>query len=138
MYRWLKSKTRCFAVVAIGLILAGAAGCSTSRTEKQSKEAVNHQNWDAAVYHFLELLAKEPDNVEYMIGLKRARQKAGQDHFQRGLALRNIGQLAAARAELEMSVQLDPTHQYAEQVLEDVERDIEVLSRPGGPKSSRR
>jgi len=132
VYRWLKSKTTGVAVVAFGLLLVGMAGCSTSRTEKQGEDAAKHHNWDAAVYHYLELVAKEPDNVEYMIGLKRARQKAAQEHFERGLALRNLGQLLAARDEIRMAVQLDPTHQYAEQVLEDVVEDIQVVMGPGG------
>jgi general secretion pathway protein D len=43
-----------------------------------------------------------------------------------------MGQLSAARTEFQMAVQLDPTNQYAEQVLEDVEEEIEIISRPGG------
>jgi general secretion pathway protein D len=114
------------------LLLAAAVGCATSRSRREGEEAARHQNWDAAVYHYLELVAKEPDNPEYRLGLTRARQKAAQEHFQRGMALRQMGQLSVARNELQMAIQLDPTHQYAEQVLEDVERDLEILSRPGG------
>jgi general secretion pathway protein D len=114
------------------LMLGVVAGCSTSRARSEGKEAVDHQNWDAAVYHYLELLAKHPDHVEYKIGLRRARQNASHEHFERGMALRKMGQLVAARRELEMAVQLDPTNQYAEQVLEDLEEEIEIISRPGG------
>jgi general secretion pathway protein D len=119
-------------IVAAALMLMTAVGCSTSRTAKEGKKASSRENWDAAVYHYLELVAKDPENVEYRIGLTRARQKAAQEHFQRGLALRQMGQLMVARNEIEMALQLDPTHQYAEQVLEDIEKEIEILSRPGG------
>jgi len=118
--------------VALGLLLASTVSCSTSRTAKQAEEATSFENWDAAVYHYLELAAKDPENVEYQIELRRARQRAAQQHFERGQSLRSLGQLVAAQNELEMAVQLDPTHQFAEQILEDVEKDIEVLSRPGG------
>jgi general secretion pathway protein D len=114
------------------LILVGSTACSTSAKAREGKQAAAHENWDAAVYHYLELVARDPDNVEYRIGLRRARQNASHDHFERGIALRNMGQLSAARNDLQMAVQLDPTNQYAEQVLEDVVQEIVILSRPGG------
>jgi general secretion pathway protein D len=43
-----------------------------------------------------------------------------------------MGRLAAARDEMEMAIQLDPTNQYAEEILEDVREELEILSRPGG------
>ncbi len=134
MYLCLKSRYSRLASCAVAgvLILVGATACSTSSKAREGKQAAAHENWDAAVYHYLELVARDPDNVEYRIGLRRARQNASHDHFERGLALRNMGQLMAARNELQMAVQLDPTNQYAEQVLEDVVQEIAILSRPGG------
>jgi general secretion pathway protein D len=119
-------------IAAAVLVTIAAVGCSTSRTAKEGRQASSRENWDAAVYHYLELVAKDPENVEYRVGLTRARQKAAQEHFQRGLTLRRMGQLTVARNEIEMAIQLDPTHQYAEQILEDIEEEIEILSRPGG------
>ncbi len=61
-----------------------------------------------------------------------ARQKAAQKHFQNGIAMRKLGRLLAARNELQMAVQLDPTNQYAEQVLDDVIEEMKILSAPDG------
>ncbi|HSO22169.1 MAG TPA: secretin N-terminal domain-containing protein [Chondromyces sp.] len=120
----------------LGAVLtAGIAGCSTAkRTADEGMDAFQSQNWDAAVYHYLQALAEEPDNVEYKMQLAFARQKAAQKHFENGMALRRLGRLLAARDELRMAVQLDPTNQYAEQVLEDVIADMEVLSTPDGAR----
>ncbi|MCU0232473.1 MAG: hypothetical protein MUE90_00355 [Thermoanaerobaculales bacterium] len=111
------------------------AGCSTAKkTASEGAEAFGHKNWDAAVYHYLQALAEEPDNVEYKMQLAFARQRAAQRHFENGMTLRRIGRLLPAANELQMAVQLDPSNQYAEQVLEDVRREIEILSSPDGPQ----
>jgi general secretion pathway protein D len=119
-------------VLVLGLMLALLSGCATHKTANEGRDAMERRNWDAAVFKYLELVAKDPDNVEYRIGLRRARHQASQEHFQRGLAFRQMGRLAAARDEMEMAIQLDPSNQYAEQILEDVQQELEVLSRPGG------
>jgi general secretion pathway protein D len=111
----------------------GAVGCSTAKqTATEGEEAFKHQNWDAAVYHYLQALAEEPENVEYKMQLAFARQKAAQKHFENGMMLRKLGRLLAASNELQMAVQLDPANQYAEQVLEDVLEEMEILSGPDG------
>ena len=104
MFRWQRTKQAKFAVV--GLLVMSLAGCASQRTGSKGKDAVRQHNWDAAVYYYLEALAREPDNMEYRMALTRARQKAAQEHFERGMALRNMKRLAAARDEVQMAVQL--------------------------------
>jgi general secretion pathway protein D len=117
----------------------GLVGCSTAkRTADEGQDAFKHQNWDAAVYHYLQALAEDPDNVEYKVQLAFARQKASQKHFDNGIMLRKLGRLLAARNELQMAIQLDPSNQYAEQILEDVIQDMEVLSTPDGARELER
>lgn len=133
MFRWQRTDAPAVRIALIAALMAAAVGCTTQQeASRESKEAVKHENWDAAVYYYLELVAKNPENVEARVNLKRARQKAASAHFQRGLAFRDIGRLIEARDEIQMAVQLDPTHQFAEQVLEDLNRDIEILSGPDG------
>ncbi len=132
MFRCQKTDAPGFRIAFLGALLAVAVGCATQQAEHESKDAVKQENWDAAVYNYLELVAKHPDNVEYRIGLRRARQNAGNVHFQRGVALREIGRVAEAYKEMEMAVQLDPTHQFAAQVLENLRKEVEILSGPGG------
>ncbi len=132
MFRCLRTDAPAFRAAVLGALLAAAVGCATQQADHDSKQAVKQENWDAAVYNYLELVAKHPDNVEYRIGLRRARQNAAHVHFQRGMALREIGRVVEAYNEMEMAVQLDPTHQFAEQVLEDLRKQVEILSGPGG------
>ncbi len=129
MFRYLKSSV----VIVLGLTLV--AGCATQQAARQGEAAAKERNWDGAVYYYLEALAKEPDNMEYRMELVRARQKAAQVHFQRGEALKDLGKLVAAKNELQMAVQLDPTHQYAQQQLDSVVKDLKILSQPEGEKT---
>ena len=133
MYRCRKSRTAILASILASAVTLGLMGCSTAKqTASEGDEAFNSQNWDAAVYHYLQALAEDPDNVEYKMQLAFARQKASQKHFQNGIAMRKLGRLMAARNELQMAVQLDPSNQYAEQLLEDVATEMEILSAPDG------
>jgi len=135
VYRCLKNRSRFFAIIVTVVMLMVAGGCSTAKqTADEGEDAFKHQNWDAAVYHYLQALAEDPDNVEYRMQLAFARQKAAQKHFDNGMMLRKLGRLLAARNELQMAVQLDPSNQYAEQVLGDVIEDMEILSTPDGAR----
>ncbi len=132
MYRWLRTERRGIRLLAAVALLAVAAGCASSRSAKEASEAVKHRNWDAAVYYYLQAVAEDPDNVQYRLELVRARQRAAQEHFRLGTTFQERGNLKAARQELRMAVELDPTHEFARQELEDVVRDLEILSGPGG------
>ena len=77
--------------------MMGAVGCSTAKqTADEGEDAFKHQNWDAAVYHYLQALAEDPENVEYKMQLAFARQKAAKKHFDNGIMLRKLGRLLAA------------------------------------------
>jgi general secretion pathway protein D len=120
-------------------LMTGVSGCSTTKqTADEGQDAFKKQNWDAAVYHYLQALAEDPNNVEYKLQLAFARQKAAQKHFDNGVMLRKLGRLIAARNELQMAVQLDPANQYAEQILEDVINEMQILSTPDGARELER
>lgn len=121
---------------AVVMALLFVAACSTtSQIAREGEEASKHQNWDGAVYYYLEALANDPGNPRYRMELLRVRQKAAQEHFKRGEALKDMGQYLAAKKELEMAVQLDPTHEFAAQELRKVRHDLEILSSPNGAQS---
>jgi len=112
------------------MVLLG--GCSTYKYTRRASDAVVAENWDAAVYYYLEALARDPGNVHFKMALQKVRLKAGEEHFRRGMQFKEAGELARAQAELELAVQLDPTHQYAEVELAKVRKDLAVLSQEGG------
>lgn len=114
------------------LISMVTLGCTSYRYARQAEEAAKGQNWDAAVYYLLEALAEDPSNIQLKMDLQRARTRAAEEHFRRGLAFREAGELSRARLELELAVQLDPTHQYAETELTKVRKDLAILAQEGG------
>lgn len=133
MFRWHKNKVKAMAPV---LALVALMGCSTAQeTAHDGAKAVVQQNWDAAVYYYLEAISEDPGNVEYKMQLTRARQKASQAHLRKGLMLLEMGRLHDARNELRMATELDPVNQFAEQALERVVEDLEILAGPGGEQA---
>ena len=112
--------------------LVGVGSCSTYKYTRRASEAMRLENWDAAVYYYLEALAQDPGNIRYKMELQRVRLKAAEEHFRRGMHFRDAGELQRAQTELQLAVQLDPTHQYAERELEKVRQDLAVLMQEGG------
>jgi general secretion pathway protein D len=71
------------------------------------------ENYDRAVLLFSRAVAGRPDNTRYKVALSRAKIKAAQEHFQKGLAYVQAKRWDAAIAEFQQVVVLDPSHQYA-------------------------
>ncbi len=107
--------------------------CASYRASQRAEEAVRLENWDAAVYYYLEALANDPGNLRLKMELQRTRLRAAERHFRLGMAFKEAGELQRARSELELATQLDPTHQYAEVELAKVREDLRVLAEEGGP-----
>ncbi len=119
-----------------GIVLVVAAlvsSCATTRNVRRANEAEMSDNWDAAVYYYLEALADNPGDARLRMELQRARLKAADRHFRKGLKFRDVNDLERAKSEFELAVQLDPTHQYAEVELSKVRKDLAILSQEGGP-----
>jgi len=114
------------------LILVTLPGCQTYRHTRRASEAVSLQNWDAAVYHYLEATALDPTNPRLRMELQRARLKAGEEHFRLGRRFLDAGDLHRSEQEFALAVQLDPTHQYAEVELRKVRKELDILTQPGG------
>ena len=115
-------------LVVVGLL----SSCSSYRYTRRANEAIRTQNWDAAVYYYLEALAQDPGNMRYRMELQRVRLKAAEEHFRRGMSFKEAGELQRALTELQLAVQLDPTNQYAEVELKKVRKDVAVLLQQGG------
>ena len=132
----LTSKSRRYLGGALAAVLVVlSAGCATQQAVNEAESAMKVENWDGAVYYYLEALSRDPGNTQLKVELMKARQKAAQEHFKRGMALKELGQLLAARNEFQMAAQLDITHEYAAQELRKVEKELEILSQPEGRES---
>jgi general secretion pathway protein D len=114
------------------LAVVVVASCASSRYRQHADDAMKTENWDGAVYYYLEALGQDPGNIRLKMGLERARQRAADQHFRMGMRYRDVGELARAQTEFELAVQLDPTHQYAATELAKVRKDLEIASQEGG------
>ncbi len=118
--------------VVLLLVLGLLPGCATYKQTRQAAQAAALENWDAAVYHYMEALTVDPTNPRLRMELQRSRMRAGEQHFRLGLRFRDANDLHRAEQELSLAVQLDPTHQYAEVELTKVRKELAILSEPGG------
>jgi general secretion pathway protein D len=89
------------------------AACAAGVSYRRGEQAAAAENWDQAVLAYSKALARSPGNTRYKVALARARLKASQSHFERGKKYLEAGQVEAAMAELQQTVFLDPSNQYA-------------------------
>ena len=126
-----------FAALMISLTLAS---CASYHAYHAARKAEREKNWDAAVAQYEKALEIDSDNREYRLAYDRARREASRVHFEKGRILRaeavqarnpndqfRLAQMAAT--ELQLTVKLDPTNQYAAvelakafQMMQDVQR----------------
>jgi general secretion pathway protein D len=81
------------------------------------------KNWDEAVIQYQKSIEVDPENTRYKINLQRAKLEASRAHFEKGKALAAAARTSAgneqlrlaqlAATELELTVKLDSTNQYA-------------------------
>lgn len=106
------------------LLCALLASCVSYNAYQSGKNAERVKNWDEAVIQYEKALEISPDNVRYRIDLQRARLEASRAHFEKGKSLEDAARGASGReeqvrlaqlasTELEVTVKLDPTNQYA-------------------------
>ncbi len=107
----------------IVLAAFAAARCTSFNAYEQGRTAEKMKNWDDAVVQYQKALQIDPDNMKYQIELQRSRLEASRVHFEKGKTLEaaalassgdeqvRLAQLAGT--ELELTVQLDPTNQFA-------------------------
>jgi len=129
----IRARTRFLPVSAVLLAAMLLSSCASYRYTRRASEAVRMENWDGAVYYYLEALANDPSNIRFKMELQRVRLRASEQHFRVGMDFKEAGELQRARSELELAAQLDPTHQYAAVELAKVRKDLEVLAEEGGP-----
>ena len=94
------------------------AGCPRDKQDyKAARRAVDIKDYDAAVDYYLKATKSDPRNVNYKIGLDQARFEAGASHVQKGVKLREKGDLQGAVSEFQRAQILDPSSTSADQEL---------------------
>ena len=119
-----KDMNRGLTKIATLLVVAMLAlSCSSYSAYKNAKNAERDKDWDVAVIEYEKALEIDPGNREYKLGLDRARREASRVHFSKGKTLhasavnaRGTEQyrlVQMAITELQLTVKLDPTNQWA-------------------------
>lgn len=111
------------AILLIALCVLLSA-CSGYRHYREAQVAEQVGDWDEAVLQYMELTQKEPANLKYRSALLRAKIQASHHHFEQAKKFREAGLLRQAMIELQKSVQLDPTNQYAAAELVKVRAEL--------------
>jgi general secretion pathway protein D len=109
------------AAAALCLVLVGCAGANAFRVA-QDEEELGH--WDVAVMNYARAVELQPTTTGYKTALARAKLRASQYHFEKGKMYRASGQPDLAVIELQQTVLLDPTNDYAAVELKKAQDDL--------------
>src|SRR5437870_500815 len=110
-------------IAAITLMCALTASCASYNAFERGRNAEKTKNWDQAVLEYQKALEIDPQNMRYQMNQQRSKLEASRVHFEKGKTLRVAAQAARgdeqihlaqlAATELEVTVKLDPTNQFA-------------------------
>jgi len=119
MRRWCQ-----FAVLFAVAVFA--AGCPKDKHDyKAARHAVDLKDYDAAVDYYLKATKSDPHNVNYKIGLDQSRFEAGAAHVQKGIKLREKGDLQGAVSEFQRAQIMDPSSSAADQ---ELKRTLQLIA----------
>ncbi len=102
---------------------ASLVSCVSYNAYEKALGAERVKDWDTAVSQYEKALSIDPDNMRYRISLDRAKLESSRVHFEKGKTLRAAAESASgmdrihlaelAAGELQITIKLDPTNQYA-------------------------
>src|SRR4051794_37346255 len=113
----LKTATAAFALALL------VFSCASYNAYQKAQTAEKILDWDQAVEQYQKALELDPDNIQFRMALQHAKLESSRVHFEKGKSLRSaagnstgseqyrLAQLAAT--ELQVTVKLDPTNQFA-------------------------
>ena len=111
------------AFTATVLLSLTLLSCASYNAYQKAKTAETQKDWDVAVTEYEKALDIDPDNRGYQLALDRAKRESSRAHFEKGKTLfaaakdaKGADQLRLAQlamAELQLTVRLDTTNQYA-------------------------
>lgn len=109
----MKRQSHYILLLIVGLMFC-LTGCGATKAFRTGSEAAATGKWDDAVVHFQKACSMEPNNVEYKMGLLKAKAKAAAGRFDRGRTLLKSGEYDAAILEFQVALALDPSYKKAE------------------------
>lgn len=104
------------------LLLSLLLSCTSYRSYQRAQEHAESKDWDHAVVEYANALAVDPGNLKYRMAMSNAKLEASRVHFEKGKNLRAaalepganaLELMTLAAGELELTVRLDTTNQYA-------------------------
>jgi len=107
--------------VALVVLTSGCVGVQAFRDGREEEE-LGH--WDLAVMKYAEAVQLYPDSSGYRAALARAKLKASEFHFEKGKMYRASGRPDLAIVEIEQTVLLDPTNDYAQVELRKAKDEV--------------
>jgi len=112
-------------MVLVGVAVL-AAGCPKDKKDyKAAQQAVDLKDYDAAVDYYLKATKADPHNIDYKIGLDQSRFEAGAVHVQKGIKLRDKGDLQGAVSEFQRGQVMDPSSTAADQ---ELKRTLQLIA----------
>jgi general secretion pathway protein D len=108
----LQSVRTVLVVLVLPALLLTACSPAAKTFKQAEREAAQH-NWDQAVLLYSKAAALKPNNMQYSIALSRARFRASQAHFELAKKYQAQGNLDLAISELQATVLLDASNQFA-------------------------
>ncbi len=113
-------KRAAFAALTMVALLSS---CASYNAYERARTAEDTKDWDKAVEQYAKALEIDPGNSRYRMAFTRAKLEASRTHFEKGRTLRAAANAASgdeqvrlmqlAATELQITVKLDPTNQYA-------------------------
>ncbi len=102
-------------------VLLPALGCATSSAFRDGEKAERLQDYDRAVLEYSRAVKQDPNNVQYVRALGRARLRASTEHANMGRRLAGRGLYKEALDEYRLALDLNPEAVRIQQEMEDVE-----------------
>jgi general secretion pathway protein D len=104
------------------IVVLITASCAAREAYKKGTQAEVSKDYEAALEQYRQAVLKDPHNIEYKLKYDQTRFTAAFEHFQKGRRALNLNDLPMARAEFQRALQLDPSHDFAQRELTDVEK----------------
>ena len=101
---------------------------------REGKAAELKGDWDTAVDLYTQAADEDPQDVSYLIAMRRARFEAGQKHVNAGQQLRRDGKVADAMQEFQKAIVIDPSSAIA---LQELKRTQQMMQHPATAESDK-